>query len=204
MTRIDAIDLGVDLFNSWRFVPCTIARARPSNLWLGVLVIGLCTIFAARSTPAISGEPQTGVTLEDYLGCWTSIEPAGLTTETDYNKPDGYIVLIESMMLSIERVNSKPEFRDLVKGAFDIWSDNAGTLIPTQYYNGVFDPVLRSVTQGAPGQGNSTLHLEGDQLAYVHHKATEKSSDMSVRYLKRFDCKEMSARRAKLQATHQR
>jgi hypothetical protein len=111
----------------------------------------LCTIFAARSTPAISGEPQTGVTLEDYLGCWTSLEPAGLTIETDYNKPDGYIVLVESMMLSIERVNSKPEFRDLVKGAFDIWPDDAGTLIPTQYYNGVFDPVARSVTQGAPG-----------------------------------------------------
>jgi hypothetical protein len=59
------------------------------------------------------------VTLEDYLGCWISIEPSALTIETDYNKPDGDIVRIESMMLSIERVDSGPEFRNLVKGAFE-------------------------------------------------------------------------------------
>jgi hypothetical protein len=114
----------------------------------------------------------------------------------------GYVALIESMMLSIERVNTKPEFRDLVKGAFDIWSDADKTLIPTQYYNGVFNPVVRSIIQGAPGQGNSTLYLEDYTLVFVHHKATEKSSDMSVRYLKRLDCKEMVEQRTKLQSTY--
>jgi len=68
------------------------------------------------------------VTLEDYLGCWISIEPSALTIET--------------------------------------------------------------------GQGNSTFYLEGDKLVFIHHKASERSSDMSVRYLTRLDCKEMLEREA--------
>ncbi|MEZ5889866.1 MAG: hypothetical protein R3D52_06205 [Xanthobacteraceae bacterium] len=142
------------------------------------------------------------VTAQDYFGCWISTEPAALTIETDYNKPDGYIVRIEMMMLSIEPVDSKPEFRDLVKGAFDIWSDDAKFFIPTQYYNGVFNPVTRAIIQGGPGQGNTTFYLRGDEIVFVHHKSCERSSDMSVRYLKRLDCKEMLERRAKLQATY--
>jgi len=130
------------------------------------------------------------------LGCWISIEPSALTIETDYNKPDGDIVRIESMMLSIERVDSGPEFRNLVKGAFDIWSDSAKSFIATQYYNGVFNPVVRSIIQGGLGQGNSTFYLEGDKLVFIHHKASERSSDMSVRYLTRLDCKEMLEREA--------
>lgn len=177
------------------------ARFKPFAAWFVVLLIGLCALVAGHSTTAISDEKQMSVTLEDYLGCWISIEPSALTIETDYDKPDGYIVRIESMMLSIERVDSKPEFRDLVKGSFDVWSDNAKFYIPTQYYNGVFNPVVRSIIQGGPGQGNSTFYLDGEKLVFIHHKASERSSDMSVRYLKRLDCKEMLERRAKLQAT---
>lgn len=152
---------------------------------------------------ARAAEQPKAFTVQDYFGCWISTEPSALTIETDYNKPDGYIVRIEMMMLSIEPVDSsKPEFRDLVKGAFDIWSDNAKFFIPTQYYNGVFDPVTRFIIQGGPGQGNSTFHLKGDEIVFVHHKSSERSSDMSVRYLKRLDCKEMLERRTKLQATY--
>ena len=150
----------------------------------------------------MTNEQKNSVTVEDYLGCWISIEPSALTIETDWSKPDQYIVRIESMMLSIEKVDERPEFRDLVKGAFDIWSDDEKFYIPTQYYNGVFNPVVRSIIQGGPGQGNSTFYLEGDQIVMVHHKSSEKSSDMSVRYLKRLDCSEMLERRAKLQADY--
>jgi hypothetical protein len=90
----------------------TIVTARPLNLSLLGSVQDLCG-------PLHSDEQQMDVTLEDYLGCWISIEPSALTIETDYNKPDGDIVRIESMMLSIERVDSGPEFRNLVKGAFE-------------------------------------------------------------------------------------
>lgn len=182
---------------------CNSARFKPFAAWLVVLLVGFCATVTARSTTVISEEKQMNVTLEDFLGCWISIEPSALTIETDYNKPDGYIVRIESMMLSIERVDSRPEFRDLVKGAFDIWSDNAKFFIPTQYYNGVFNPVARSIIQGGPGQGNSTFYLDGDKLVFIHHKASERSSDMSVRYLKQLDCKEMMERRTKLQATYE-
>jgi hypothetical protein len=168
---------------------------------VATVLLGLY-IVAVHSTTVISAEQKRAITVGDYLGCWISTEPAGLTIETDLSKPDGYLVLVESMMLSIERVNDKPEFRDLVKGAFDIWSDADKTLIPTQYYNGVFDPVARSIVQGAPGQGNSTIYVEGDKLIYVHHKASEKSSHMSLRYLGKIDCKDMSERRSKLQETH--
>ena len=170
--------------------------------YLGTVPLGLCTAFKAGPTNASTDEQPKAVTLQDYFGCWISTEPSALTIETDYTKPDGYIVRIESMMLSIEPVDSKPEFRDLVKGAFDIWSDNAKFFIPTQYHNGVFNPVTRSIIQGGPGQGNSTFYLKGDEIVFVHHKSSERSSDMSVRYLKRLDCKEMLERRAKLQATY--
>ena len=93
--------------------------------YLGTVLLGLCTAFKAGPTNASTDEQPKAVTLQDYFGCWISTEPSALTIETDYTKPDGYIVRIESMMLSIEPVDSKPEFRDLVKGAFDIWSDNA-------------------------------------------------------------------------------
>lgn len=162
----------------------------------------LCALLMAAPSPTMADEQKKTVTIQDYLGCWISIEPSAITIETDYNKPDQYLVRIESMMLSIEQVGGGREFRDLVKGAFDIWSDSEKFYIPTQYYNGVFNPVVRSIIQGGPGQGNSTFHLEGDQIVMVHHKASERSSDMSVRYLKRIDCKEMLERRAKIHASY--
>ena len=60
--------------------------------WLGAVLIVLCAILAVYSSKAISAEKQMSVSLEDYLGCWITIEPTALTIETDHNKPDGYIV----------------------------------------------------------------------------------------------------------------
>ena len=104
-------------------------------------------------------------------------------------------------MLSIEPVNGKPEFRDLVKGTFDTWSDSAKFFIPTQYYNGVFDPVVRSSSKAAQARAirRSTL------------KATSSFSFTTRRpkvvgYVgpipEEIGCKEMLERRAKLQQTY--
>lgn len=177
------------------------SKIRSCGMILFMLIAVLSTARAEEQKAMANGS-EKALTTQDYLGCWISTEPSPLTIETDWRKPGQYLVRIESMMLSIELVDEKREFRNLVKGAFDVWSDAEKFYIPTQYYNGVFNPVVRSIIQGGPGQGNSTFYLEGDQIIMVHHKSSEKSSDMSVRYLKRLDCTEMLERRAQIQAEY--
>ena len=153
-------------------------------------------LFAGLSGTAAIG--QSGDNTKSFYGCWVTVEPTGITFLSKVEEPD-YKSFVQSMMLRIEPFSDKEAFGYLVKGGFDIWSESDNFYIPTQYFNGAYDPVDKSLIVGAPKQGNSTIRHDGERIYYIHHKSTETASDMSVRMLEAIDCSEMLSRRKAIQ-----
>ena len=156
-------------------------------VWTGLVASAFVT---ADMTTSRAEEPKTAGR-DDFLGCWIMTEPQGIMFQTDSSKKSGYQVAIETMMMSLEALEGGEPNRNLVKGSSDVWSETGQYYTPTRYFNSAYDPVFGTIEQGAPGDGNSTLHLVDDQIIFVNHKSPSKSSDMSVRYLKRIECAEI-------------
>lgn len=86
----------------------------------------------------------------------------------------------------------------LVLGHIFEWDEKMTTVLGPTYQNGAYNPALGFLTFGFPTGGlDHVTQSEADKLLYVHTKSANLSA-MSVRPLKRMDCKEADKLEAEL------
>lgn len=166
---------------------------------LAALSLGVMSLSSHPTTAAGQEIAQR----DDFVGCWMMKKPTTIAFLTDSSKKDGYQTALEFMMMQVEPMEGGELSKNLIKGSSDVWSEKGKYYIDTRYFIGSYDPVFGTIEQGARADGTSTFHMVGDQLIYVHHKSTNKSADMSVRYLDKVDCHLVAEKRTENHANYQ-
>jgi hypothetical protein len=133
---------------------------------------------------------------EHLLGCWESEKFDETSILTDASNSDSLGLFNEKMLLKVSLTSRKS---NLFQSHFYRW-DQEGTYVSGPIYqNGVYNVSNKLLTFGYP---NGKLHQvslnDHDKVHYVLAEATSKKSSMSVRFLKRIDCKEADAMEVEL------
>lgn len=163
------------------------ARKFENRLRAGLIPLGaaLCLCFAAGSSAA--RELPKIPARADFIGAWVArnFGPT-IYALTEKGSQQGKIIH-EKMLLMIEPVKGAD---NLVRCRFYEWTADYSTVLGPEYGIGVYDPTTGTLTLGGPSQGiNPVKLLPGPKLQYIHAKAMQDNSWMSVRYLWPLDAK---------------
>lgn len=125
--------------------------------------------------------------VKQMTGCWIGEDFSPVSLLTDASDPKSNHVLDQKMLLKFDLIKGT---KYLVLGYIFEWDRKMSMILGPIYENGAYNPALGFLTFGFPkGSLDHVTQPDHDHLLYVHTKSADLSA-MSVRPLKRIDCRE--------------